>query len=126
MVVLTEKDADGTVPWYLDGFSFVQDTPLGAKKPGELSCKRYRGDEDSPFLMLNHWADFFPPRLPANRPFQTRRFLLQRAHRCARERGLPVSLIAVDGYDQGEFLPAIGELNAERVQALRRRQRVGG
>lgn len=126
VVVLTEKDADGTVPWYLDGFSFVQDTPLGAKKPGELSCKRYRGDEDSPFLMLNHWADFFPPRLPANKPFQTRRFLLQRAHRCARERGLPVSLIAVDGYDQGEFLPAIDELNGERVQALRRRQRVGG
>ena len=27
VVVLSEKDADGTVPWYLDGFTFVQDTP---------------------------------------------------------------------------------------------------
>jgi hypothetical protein len=126
VVVLSEKDADGTVPWYLDGFSFVQDTPLGAKKTKQLSCKLERGDADSPFLMLNHWADFFPPRLPANRPFQTRKFLLARAHQCARERGVPVSLIAVDGYDQGEFLPAVEELNAERVQALRRRQRVGG
>ncbi|HYN51799.1 MAG TPA: hypothetical protein VES62_12815, partial [Thermoleophilaceae bacterium] len=126
VVVLSEKDADGTLPWYLDGFSFVQDTPLGATETKQLSCKLERGDADSPFLMLNHWADFFPPRLPANRPFQTRRFVLARAHRCARERGLPVSLIAVDHYDQGEFLPAVAELNAERVQALRQRQRVGG
>jgi hypothetical protein len=126
VIVLSEKDADGTVPWYLDGFSFVQDTPLGATEKKQLSCRLERGDADSPFLMLNHWADLFPPRLAANRPFLTSRFLLSRAHRCAKERGVPVGLIAVDHYDQGEFLPAVDELNAERVQALRRRQRAGG
>ena len=78
MIVFTEKDADGTVPWYLDGFSFVQDTPLGATKVSELSCKRERGDADSPLLMLNHWADLFPPRRTPNAPFQTRRELLAR------------------------------------------------
>ena len=126
VIVLTEKDADGTVPWYLDGFSFVQDTPLGAEKTKQLSCGLERGDADSPFLMLNHWADLFPPRLEANRPFQRERFVLSRAHRCARERGLPVSLIAVDHYDQGRFLAAVDALNAERIRALRQRQRVGG
>lgn len=126
VIVLAEKDADGSVPWYLDGFSFVQDTPLGATKTTQLSCRLERGDLDSPFLMLNHWADFFPPRVGANRPFQTKQEVLSRAHRCARERGLPVSLMAVDHYDQGDFLAAVDELNAERVQALRRRQRVGG
>jgi hypothetical protein len=126
VIVLTEKDADGTVPWYLDGFSFVQDTPLGAEKIGQLSCTLERGDADSPFLMLNHWADLFPPRLEANRPFQRERFILSRAHRCARERGLPVSLIAVDHYDQGRFLEAVDALNAERIRAVRQRQRVGG
>jgi hypothetical protein len=126
VIVLTEKDADGTVPWYLDGFSFVQDTPLGATKPAQLSCRRERGQADSPFLMLNHWADLFPPRLVANRPFQTERFVVSRAHKCARERGLPVSLIAVDHYDQGKFLAAVDDLNAERVEALRRRQVAGG
>jgi hypothetical protein len=124
-VVLTEKDADGTVPWYHDGFSFVQDTPLGATKVRQLSCKRYRGDESSPFLMLNHWADLFPPRLEANRPFQTEKTLIRRARRCARERGLPVSLIAVDYYDQGKFLESVDALNAGRVQAFRERQRTG-
>ena len=126
VIVLTEKDADGTVPWYLDGFSFVQDTPLGAEKINQLSCRLERGDADSPFLMLNHWADLFPPRLKANRPFQRERFVLSRAQRCARQRGVPVSLIAVDHYEQGQLLAAVDALNAERIRALRQRQRVGG
>jgi hypothetical protein len=126
VIVLTEKDADGTVPWYLDGFSFVQDTPLGAVETDQLSCRLERGDADSPFLMLNHWADLFPPRLEANRPFHRERFVVSRAHRCARARGLPVSLIAVDHYEEGRFLAAVDALNAERIRALRQRQRVGG
>ena len=122
VIVFTEKDADGTVPWYLDGFSFVQDTPLGATKVKQLSCKLERGDADSPFLMLNHWADLFPPRRTPNEPFQTEREIVSRAHECARRRGLPVSLIAVDHYDVGSLLPAVDTLNAERIQALRRAQ----
>jgi hypothetical protein len=114
VIVLTEKDADGTLPWYLDGFSFVQDTPLGATRIDQLSCKRERGDANSPLLMLNHWADLFPPRLRANRPFLTERFLLERARLCARRRGLPVNLIAVDYYDQGDLVEAVKKLNDER------------
>jgi hypothetical protein len=126
VVVFTEKDADGTVPWYLDGFSFVQDTPLGAQKVGELSCKLSRGTADSPLLMLNHWADLFPPQAKANRPFLKEKFVIRRAHECGRKRGLPVSLIAVDHYEQGHFIEAVDALNAERVRRLRQRQRVGG
>jgi hypothetical protein len=122
VIVFTEKDADGTVPWYLDGFSFVQDTPLGATKVKQLSCKLERGDADSPFLMLNHWADLFPPRRTPNEPFQTEEAVVSRAHECARRRGLPVSLIAVDHYDVGALLSAVDVLNAERIQALRRAQ----
>jgi uncharacterized membrane protein HdeD (DUF308 family) len=122
VIVFTEKDANGVVPWYLGGFSFVQDTPLGAKTRDELSCERARGTADSPLLMLNHWADLFPPRLRANRPFQRERFILQRAHRCARELGLPVNLIAVDHYDQGDLISAVQALNGERIQRLRRAQ----
>ena len=114
MIVFTEKDADGTYPWYLDGFSFVQDTPLGATTIKELSCKRERGDADSPLLMLNNWADVFPPQLRANRPFQTKKFLLQRAHECERKRGMPVNMIAVDFYDQGAVVEAVKQLNDER------------
>ncbi len=121
VIVLTERDADGTVPWYLDGFSFVQDTPLGATEPDELSCDLNRGDRGSPLLMLNHWADVFPPRRGANVDFQTRREILGRARRCARERGLPVSLIAVDHYDLGDLVDSVEQLNRERIKAARRR-----
>jgi hypothetical protein len=123
--VFTEKDADGTVPWYLDGFSFVQDTPLGATKVKQLSCKRERGTADSPLLMMNHWADVVPPQAEANKPFLKERVLIRRAHECARQRGLPVSLLPVDHYEQGRLIEAVAALNAERVRALRQRQRVG-
>jgi hypothetical protein len=114
VIVFAEKDADGTYPWYLDGFSFVQDTPLGATNVKQLSCTRERGDADSPLLMLNNWADVFPPQLRANRPFQTKKFLLQRAHECARKRGMPVNMIAVDFSDQGDVVEAVKQLNDER------------
>jgi hypothetical protein len=122
VIVFTEKDADGTVPWYLDGFSFVQDTPLGATEISQLRCRLERGDADSPFLMLNHWADIVPPRPSPNEPFQTERAIISRAKECERERGVPVSLIAVDHYEIGSLIEAVDVLNAERIQALRRRQ----
>lgn len=125
VIVITEHDADGTPPWYMDGFSFVQDTPLGATKVSQLSCARSRGTADSPILMLNHWADLVPPRREANAPFLRRREILDRVHECERRRGLPVGLIATDHYDQGELIEAVDELNAERVARLRERQRVG-
>jgi hypothetical protein len=122
VVVFTEKDADGTVPWYLDGFSFVQDTPLGAKKVSQLRCRRERGDADSPIAMINHWADTFPPQRSANTPFQRRSVIVDRAHRCARKLGVTVNLVAVDHYDQGDLFEAVDELNGERIQVLRREQ----
>ncbi len=123
LIVFTERDADGTVPWYLDGFSYIQDTPLGATEVDQLTCKLNRGSASSPLLMLNHWADVFPPRRAANEDFQTRKELLGRAHECARKRGLPVNLIAVDHYDIGELVPSIERLNRERIAAAQRAAR---
>jgi hypothetical protein len=120
LVVFTERDADGTVPWYLDGFSFVRGTPLGATEVDQLSCKLNRGTTHSPLLMLNHWADVFPPRRSANEAFQTRKELLGRAHECARKRGLPVDLIAVDHYDQGELIDSVAKLSRERIEEAKR------
>jgi hypothetical protein len=122
VIVFTEKDADGTVPWYLDGFSFVQDTPLGAKKINQLRCRRARGTAGSPIAMINQWADVFPPRRQANVPFQRESEILGRAHRCGKKLGVTVNLIAVDHYDVGDLIPAVDALNAERIQAVRREQ----
>jgi len=66
--LFTEEDG-GSRSWYLDGFSFVQDTPLGATSAREFTCRRYRGSPDSPLLLLNHWIDSFaPPRGATSAP----------------------------------------------------------
>ena len=108
LVVLGERDT-GDLPWYLEAFDFIQDTPLGPRATS--SCARSRGDADSPIFMLNHWVDDFPPRPSANARVNSREEILARAERCEGGRGLPVSLIAVDHYDRGGVVAAAAELN---------------
>jgi hypothetical protein len=113
LVVLGERDT-GDLPWYLEAFDFIQDTPLGPR--ATRSCAPSRGDEDSPILMLNHWVDDFPPRPSANARVNSKEEIMARAERCERRRRLPVSLIAVDHYDLGGVVAAANELN-DRPQA---------
>jgi hypothetical protein len=108
LVVLGERDT-GDLPWYLEAFDFIQDTPLGRR--ATRSCAPSRGDDDSPILMLNHWVDGFPPRPSANARVNSKQEILARAERCERRRDLPVSLIAVDHYDLGGVIAAANELN---------------
>jgi hypothetical protein len=114
LVVFTEKTPSGTVPWLNDAFSWIQDTPLGAQQPNQLRCKRYRGSASSPFLMLNHWIDRFPPPPSANGAILTRAFLRKRIADCEKARGMPVSLIATDFYEQGALIDVADEINRER------------
>ena len=116
LLVFTEADG-GDPPWYMDGFSFIQDTPLGATETDQLSCALNRGDATSPLLMLNHWADVFPPKRSANEDFQRRKFLLSRIRDCAEKRGQPVSLVAVDHYDLGALIEVVEETNEARGAA---------
>ena len=111
MIVFTERTPSGQYPWNHYGFSFIQDTPLGATKPKGLLCNRNRGDADSPLLMINNWIDRFPPPLSANRAVLKRSFIEDRARRCARVRGHKANLIASDFYDQGKLVDAVRELN---------------
>jgi hypothetical protein len=113
LVVLGERDT-GDLPWYMEAFDFIQDTPLGPR--ATRSCAPSRGDDDSPILMLNHWVDDFPPRPSANARVNSKEEILARAERCERRRKLPVALIAVDHYDLGGVVAAANELN-DRPQA---------
>jgi hypothetical protein len=109
LVVLGERDVD-ELPWYLDGFSWVQDTPLGPRST--TSCAESRGEPDSPIFMVNHWVDGFPPRPSANARVNAARTIVARADRCARRRGLRPAFIAVDHYDRGGIVAAARELNS--------------
>jgi len=83
----------------MDAFTWVQDTPLGATRPEQLRCGRFRGRADSPLLMLNHWIPPFPPSVRRNEAIGGEA-LARRVRRCARARGQRVNLLAVDFYER--------------------------
>jgi Short repeat of unknown function (DUF308) len=109
LVVLTERDG-GSRPWYLDGFSFAQDTPLSATKASELSCRRWRGTPDSPLLLLNHWTVTFPPS-PSRNERIGNSVLRRQIADCERERSMRANLVAVDFYERTGVLRIAHQLN---------------
>ena len=115
LVVFTEQDADGTPPWYLDGFSFIQDTPLGIDKAADAQLRAESGQRRQPAADDQQLGRRLPAAPEANKDFQREQFILRRAHRCARQRGLPVNMIADDFYDQGDLVDAVAKLNAEAI-----------
>jgi hypothetical protein len=110
VVILTEKDG-GARPWYLPGFSFVQDTPLGARNAKQLVCGLNRGSADSPLLLINHWIDGFPPS-PSRNERVGGSVLERQVDRCERARGQLPNLIAVDFYERTRVLAVARRLNA--------------
>ncbi len=112
LVVLAEKDG-GARQWYLDGFSFVQDTPLGATTPSELRCRRNRGLADSPLFLVNHWIPPFPPSVSRNSRIAGRA-LQRRLGRCQRVRGQLPNLVAVDFHERSGVVEAARRLNERR------------
>lgn len=117
VLVFTQEPVSGRYPWDMYAFGgFIQDTPLGAVKPGQFSCKLYRGTPSSPLLMMNDWADVFPPRRSPNVPLTQRAFILERARRCQAERHHVPNLILTDFYDSGDVVGAARMLNGLGVQ----------
>ncbi len=111
VVVLAQKPPSGRYGWNADAFQWIQDTPLGATKPSQFTCNLSRGSRGNPFLMMNDWADVFPPRLSPNLPLVKRSFILARARQCVEERGQGPDLILADFYDRGDVVGAVAELN---------------
>ena len=118
LIVFSEGEA-GAPPWYMPAWSFIQDTPLGAEKASEFSCRRSRGDADSPLLLVNHWIDSFPPNPRRNHEVGGA-VLTKRLDRCERERQMMVNMIGVDFYDRSGVVEAARALNEQSVAANER------
>jgi hypothetical protein len=111
IVVFSQERTSGHFPWNPYAFKWMEDTPLGAVKPGQFTCKLYRGQAGNPILLMNNWADIFPPRPSPNVPLVKRDFLLSRAQQCAQQRGRVPNLILTDFYDRGNVIGAVDNLN---------------
>ncbi len=110
-LVVFAEDEGGSPAWYMPAFSFIQDTPLGATRPDRLSCKRYRGEQHSPLLLINHWIPPFPPSLSLNTTIGREGFLRRRVERCLKERGFKGAVVAVDFYQRTSVVNLARELN---------------
>ncbi|HEY0276803.1 MAG TPA: hypothetical protein VGC32_00905 [Solirubrobacterales bacterium] len=110
LVVFSEKGG-GKPAWYMPAFDYIQDTPLGAHRPDQLSCERSRGAPDSPLLLINHWIPPWPPSPRLNAAIGWRSFLRRRVRRCMDTRGFEGSIVAVDFYDSTSVVRVAEELN---------------
>ena len=111
LAVFSEK-AGGEPSWYMPAFSYIQDTPLGANRPDQLSCDRARGEADSPYLLINHWIPPFPPSVRLNALIGRRSFLRRRITQCMQARGTEGAIVAVDFYDRTSVVRVARELNS--------------
>ncbi len=111
LAVFSEKGGGGPA-WYMPAFDYIEDTPLGAHRPDQLSCARFRGKPDSPFLLINHWIPPWPPSPRLNAAIGHRAFLRHRVNRCMSARDAEGAIVAVDFYDTTSVVRVARELNA--------------
>ena len=116
LVVFAQKPPAANYGWDPYAFDWIQDTPLGATKPSQFTCKLNRGRPTNPLLMMNDWADGFPPRPTPNLPLVKPAFILARARQCVQERGHIPNLILTDYYNRGNVIGAVATLNGVENQ----------
>ncbi|MFE9600310.1 hypothetical protein [Streptomyces hokutonensis] len=113
LVVFAEQ-ADGPAPWYRNFYDYGMETPFAFRTPDAMSCVAHRGGSDKRLFLLNHFITVDGgSRLDAGE-VNARRFVLDRVHRCERERGRPVNFVAVDYATIGDAGGAVASLNSER------------
>ncbi|MFE2415905.1 PI-PLC domain-containing protein [Streptomyces hokutonensis] len=113
LVVFAEQ-ADGPAPWYRNFYDYGMETPFAFRTPDAMSCVPHRGGSDKRLFLLNHFITIDGgSRLDAGE-VNARQFVLDRVHRCERERGRPVNFVAVDYATIGDAGGAVAALNSER------------
>lgn len=112
LVVLMENRGGGDrIPWLIQGFDVVRDTPYLFASPADLTCDPNRGDPDASLFLVNHWIDDWR-NVPRNSATVNARDVLPpRLRECEDERGQPPNLVAVGYYDRGDLLAVGDELN---------------
>ena len=114
VLLVVEHRTDGAPRWYRPAYRNVfQETPFEFKAPEQMSCARGRGSASNSLFLINHWIDTDPTPRPSNAAkANAYDFLLDRARRCERRRGLFPNVLNVDFYGEGEPPRVIGTLNS--------------
>lgn len=113
LVIFAESAHDPTRPWYANFFDHVMDTPYDAPSRGELSCDVNRGGTSSSMFLVNHWVSSDAAGRDEAAAVNNADVIVERAERCAAERGARVTMVAVDFADIGDVVGAVARLNRE-------------
>lgn len=101
--------------WYRPAFDYIQETPYDFGSISRLTCEPNRGEPDNPLFLLNNWISTPPNARPSNAVrVNNYRFLLDRARKCEKERGLQPSMLAVDFYRNGDVVRVAETLNKRK------------
>lgn len=110
LVVFAEEQG-GAPDWYHEAFVEMQDTPFRFPTLADLSCERYRGPEDAPLFLMNHWLQGVAPDRKNAVLANTEEVIVGRARECEAERGQLPNFVAVDFSSIGDVMAAVDALN---------------
>jgi type IV secretory pathway VirB2 component (pilin) len=111
LFILAEHHGGGA-PFYVPGFPTFQDTSFDVPNLASLNCGRNRGLANSPLFLLNHWIETELPSPQDALILNQRKYIVDRAIKCGRERHRMPNIIAVDFSDEGDVRGAVDQLNA--------------
>ena len=113
-ILLVAEHMTGGASWYRPLESTIQETPFDFKTPAQMTCRGGRGDRDAALFLINNWINTDPTPKPTNAAkVNARKFLVDRARKCERQRQFP-NVLNVDFYEQGDLFGAVDELNGVR------------
>ncbi|MFD0312754.1 hypothetical protein [Streptomyces flavalbus] len=115
LVVFAEQ-ADGPAPWYRNFYRYGMETPFAVRSPDSFTCEPNRGGTDKRLFLLNHFVTAGGGRRLEAGVVNSRQRVLDRAHACERQRGRPVTFVAVDYVTVGDARAAVDALNLERAE----------
>jgi hypothetical protein len=120
--VLVMAENEGSPPdWYLNAWDYTEETPYHFSELAdfdETSCQPNRGDTGKPFFLLNHWITRASPSRVDAAVLNDYDYLLERAQRCADERGQIPNLVGVNFYLNGDVFDVVDELNGVREETF--------
>ncbi len=111
-ILLVAEHMTGGASWYRPLNKTIKETPFDFKTPADMTCKGGRGNRADALFLINNWINTDPTPKPSNAAkVNARRFLVQRARKCRRQRNAFPNVLNVDFYKDGDLFGAVDELN---------------
>ena len=110
LIVSAESSAPPPA-WYHHAWDLVADTPYSFDSTDAFSCAAYRGSEESPLFLMNHWLSVPLPTEEGAREANAADVLGARARQCEAERDRRITFLAVDFYNHGDLFSVVDALN---------------